>query len=120
MAEVASCSAARAAAAAASRESRAIRRETIIRIKEIRHQKRVFVLVFVTVAITASRSSPVQPGACSSKAAAVDRRASGGIVATVPDARRRGAAFRLLSLSTRGFAVFIESSFPSGKDRLLS
>lgn len=39
-----------------------------------------------TVAMTFSRSSPVQPGACFTRAPTVERRASGGMVATFRDA----------------------------------
>ncbi len=59
--------------------------ETVVGIEQIRHQNRVFIRVFATIAITSARSSPVQPGACLRRAAAVDRRASGGSATIVPE-----------------------------------
>ena len=48
----------------------------MIRIEQIRHQKRAFDLVSVTIRTISSRSSPHHPGADRSNEAAVDRRPS--------------------------------------------
>jgi hypothetical protein len=50
--------------------------EAVIRIEQIRHQKRAFDLVSVTIRTTSSRSSPHHPGADRRNEAAVDRRPS--------------------------------------------
>jgi len=51
----------------------------VIRIEQIRHQKRAFDRVSVTIRMMSSRSSPHHPGADLDNAAAVDRRPSAAI-----------------------------------------
>jgi len=62
------------------RDPKIVVRETkakaMIRIEQIRHQKRAFDLVSVTIRTISSRSSPDHPGADLSNEAAVDRRPS--------------------------------------------